>query len=124
MRVFLGFAILSLVVACSTANKYQPATASNPKLKDEIRQTVKNNSQFLNSCYADALKEEPKLSGKMVVEWEIGEDGQVNNAKVLSSSLESESLENCVLTSVKKLTFPAPEKNQMALVSYPFVFKN
>ena len=94
----------------------------------EIDQTIyKNLSQFRN-CYESAMISNPNLSGKIKVSFSVSGNGSVilsgaDSPKILSSTLKSTILENCLTSQISKLNFPTPKNNVEVKVIYPFEFK-
>lgn len=90
--------------------------------KEGIRRVVRANQREIQACYEKALNQDPGLSGKVVLEWEIGDRGRVGKVRVLNSSLGNRSVENCMMSALKRWTFPEPPPDQIAVVAFPFVF--
>jgi outer membrane biosynthesis protein TonB len=65
----------------------------------------------------------PKLAGKIKVKFIIGGNGFVTTTGVSESSVHNPTLENCIAARVKTWEFPKPKGGGVAIVSYPFVFK-
>jgi TonB family protein len=83
--------------------------------KFHVQSTINNHRDELNACAGK------KASGKLVVEWVIGDKGEVTSAKALQSSVPKDT-DNCVLKHVKEWKFPLPPKELIAKVRYPFFF--
>ena len=86
-----------------------------------IARFVKLGMGGIKFCYEMGLKRNPKLAGKVVVEFVIGTSGRVSTARVTFSSLGDRGVESCIVRSVLRLRFPPP-KNGSVKVSYPFIF--
>ena len=91
--------------------------------REEIRQVIQKNIGKFKGCYEKALNRNAKLAGKLVLEWTILVGGDVLSEKVLSSTLKDKAFESCSLTALHGLKFPSPPQGQIAIVSYPFVYK-
>lgn len=89
---------------------------------EEVRHVIRKDLKSVGTCYADGLKKNPNIEGKIVIEWDIASDGSVSKAGVKSSTLKDEAVENCIVDKVKALKFPAPPTGS-ANISYPFVFR-
>ncbi|MFZ5477424.1 MAG: TonB family protein [Myxococcota bacterium] len=86
---------------------------------DKIAEVMKKNGWQVADCYAkNAAKGQ---TGRMMLEFEIAEDGTVKATKRLESSLENPALEDCVAGAVKKYKFPAPVGGTV-VKTWPFVF--
>lgn len=87
-----------------------------------ISQTLNDNIGGIKFCYELGLKRNPALSGKVEVEFTIGEDGRVSDAIVKSSTLKDKHVEDCILRKIRSLRFPKPSGGKIT-VKYPFVFE-
>lgn len=92
--------------------------------KEGIRRVVREHYRILRACYEKELNRQPDLFGKIVLTWEIGEQGRVISAHVKSNEIGNDRLASCVVESLKTWRFPTPPANQIAEVSFPFVFSN
>jgi len=75
-------------------------------------------------CYEKELNKDPKLFGKIVVNFIISKTGKVSSSKVKRTSMGNKSVESCVARQIKKIRFPQPRGGGIVIVNYPFVFKN
>ncbi len=120
MRDAVTFGIIivtAVLIGCSTPVK---APVVN---KDSIRANISSVSPKIQRCYEDSLLKSPNLKGKLVLEWQIIEGGKVEKARVVSSELKNPGVEKCVMGVLKGIKFNPPSKDQIAVVSFPFVFK-
>jgi TonB family protein len=87
---------------------------------------VKEHSEVVRACYTEALKKDVSLKGKLVVDWDVNDAGDVSRAEVntAKSTLKSEAINNCLVEKLKSWKFaPAPApKGEVVSVSYPFSF--
>jgi len=77
------------------------------------------------SCYEAALVQEPKLRGKVVIDFMIVGDvsvgGIVDQAKInASTDIQNPELRECMLQSMLSMVFEAPESGGWVTVTYPF----
>ncbi len=86
-----------------------------------IARVVKLGMGGIKYCYEMGLKRNPKLAGKVVVEFVIGSGGRVRTARVTFSSLGDREVESCIVRRILRFRFPPP-KNGSVRVSYPFIF--
>lgn len=123
MRLFLVLVFL-LASACAAPLKeeHETAPAVAPGLpRETISQTVRQHLPDLNSCYTKALESKPGISGKLVLQWQIRDQGKVANVRVVKGLFEP--LDDCVATKVENWTFPpAPPGSAHTRVVYPFTF--
>jgi len=76
----------------------------------------------VESCYATALGANPTLTGRMVIQVDIGPKGEIMGSELISSSVPDEGLSKCVLEKVPMLRFEALGDQKTARVHYPLVF--
>jgi hypothetical protein len=80
----------------------------SPEKADEIRNLLQRKERIMSRCLADAVdaKELPKNSrGKITLDIVVGTNGSAD-VKVISKTLESAKLEECVVGHVKSIVFP------------------
>jgi len=92
--------------------------------RNGIRQVFLNNQRALQSCYEAALASDKSLSGKLVLDFDIGEQGRVLRADYSrdKSTLTNSQLATCVINRMKNWRFPEPPQNQTVQVFYPLAF--
>ena len=92
--------------------------------KEAIRRVILSQLRVIKSCYERQLNRHPELAGKIVIGWEIGEQGRVVSAKVNSNELGSAEVGQCIVDKLKTWRFPEPPSSQIVEVAYPFFFSN
>ncbi|MBX7102410.1 MAG: AgmX/PglI C-terminal domain-containing protein [Myxococcaceae bacterium] len=124
MRSF--FLLVSLLAAqVLAAGKAADAGAAAPKGegtidKELVRKVVTQHAHEVRACYQKELEANPKFHGKLVVSFVIGLKGEVQWPKVASSDLPPSPLDDCVIKTVAKWSFPPPTGGTVS-VSYPFI---
>jgi len=94
-----------------------------PEKMDEIKRQLDRKQNIVSHCLAVAVdnKELPKNShGKVTLEFTIGADGHSSGHKVIEKTLESKSLEECVIGHVKSIQFPQLQHAMQYSYSYAF----
>jgi hypothetical protein len=91
--------------------------------KKTVGATIRRRQDGFQACYDTALKQNSKLGGKLVVEFTIGEDGRVTEARAVKDGLNSAEVSSCVVSLLKRLKFP-PAKDGEATVTNTFVFQS
>jgi hypothetical protein len=89
---------------------------------DEIHRVVKARAGIFRACYQKELNRTPGLTGKVVIDFTIAEDGTVARSAVKSTTMNNENVELCIRRNIERLRFPA--KGTRANVTYPFVFSS
>jgi len=86
-----------------------------------VKSVVNRNIKAIYFCYESELRLNPKLEGKVTVEFTIARTGTVTEARVISSTLHSAKVEGCMVKTIKRWRFPRPDDE--AIIAYPFVFQ-
>ena len=89
-----------------------------------IARIIRRHHSEIKFCYEKELSKNPNLYGKVVVFFIIGGNGKVVDAMVKQTTLNSENVENCILTKVKRWKFPKPKGGGKVEVSYPFILQS
>jgi hypothetical protein len=102
--------------------------ASEPEItgsidRELIRRVVRSHLDQLRYCYDVQLTKNPKLSGKVAVKWVVTEQGSVSSSVVVQTTTGNNELDTCVAGRVLTWVFPKPKGGGVAVVTYPFVFK-
>jgi hypothetical protein len=88
--------------------------------KDAVRKVVQEHLKDVNGCYESRLRTSPGLVGKVVLDWEIWNNGFAHDIRV-KKSLDA-TLDNCLVDKVKTWQFPIPPKGLTGRVDFPFTF--
>lgn len=81
---------------------------SNPNINSKTRsaqdvlKVVQSHTRALQDCYKQELRYDPNINGKIVVRFRINPDGIVTNASIISSTLNSPRMEECILNRIKR----------------------
>lgn len=90
--------------------------------REAVRRVIRSILSQIKSCYERQLRVKSDLEGKVVIEFEIIEQGRVRIAKTKSSTMNDPTVESCVAGRIKSARFPEPPTGTIAVVDYPFVF--
>lgn len=77
--------------------------------RDLIAAVVQKNMGQVRFCYEQGLQSDPKLGGRVAIDFVINADGQVQIASIANSSLNSKSVEDCIVMRLRTWKFPLPE---------------
>ena len=88
---------------------------------EEIKLVFERNKGAIYAIYNRALRDDPSLQGKVVVELKIAPSGEVVDVKVLSSELKASELERKLLARIKGFDFGSKDVDAM-VVSWPVDF--
>lgn len=88
---------------------------------EEIQLVFDQNKGAVYALYHRALRKDPTLRGKVLLQLTIAESGKVTACKILSSELNDASLERKLISRVKMFKFPSKDVDQ-TVVTYPIDF--
>lgn len=75
---------------------------SESRNSDKVSEVINRHNSSIQYCYQRELKQNPDLKGKLVVRFTITPEGKVGDVKVISSTLNSPSIERCVISRIKR----------------------
>ncbi len=115
--------------SAAEAKRAQTAASAKGKGKDhkgnrtreEIQTVFDQNKGAVYALYNRALRQDPTLRGKVVLELTIAPDGRVTSCRIVSSELNDEQLEKKLVSRIKLFKFQAKDVDT-AVVSYPIDF--
>ncbi|MCU7853486.1 MAG: TonB family protein [Candidatus Thiodiazotropha sp. (ex Monitilora ramsayi)] len=113
----------------ANAKRASAASSSRGKGKDhkgnrtreEIQTVFDQNKGAVYALYNRALRSDPTLRGKVVLELTISPAGKVTKCRILSSELNDSKLERKLVSRIKLFKFSAKDV-ETAIVSYPIDF--
>jgi TonB family protein len=91
------------------------------RTREEIQLVFDQNKGAVYALYNRALRKDPLLRGKVVLELTINPAGKVTKCVILSSELNDPKLERKLVSRIKLFKFPAKDVDT-AVVSYPIDF--
>jgi TonB family protein len=89
---------------------------------EEVSLVFDKNKGAIYSLYSRALRQNPTLQGRVVLEITIDPSGRVAECKIVSSELNSPELEGKLIERVKLLNFGARDDVEVLVVPYPIDF--
>lgn len=92
------------------------------KMETSLSDSFKEQRPALEECYQKALAKQPGLRGRLVVDFSINPAGRAADPKVTTRTVENETLETCVLETVRNTLFTPPAGGTTVTVSHPFTF--
>ncbi len=112
----------------------QPVEEEGPKAsldKEDIQDAIKHAQAPIVDCYDQALKLDPKLAGRMKVEFTIVTRdgvGRLDDASIIDDeeegAINKPFLAMCALKALADLEFPPPKGEGKVTVRYPFNLRN
>ncbi|MFK8137622.1 MAG: AgmX/PglI C-terminal domain-containing protein [Bdellovibrionales bacterium] len=87
-----------------------------------ISQTIRKQRPFLNRCYAQHLRINPNAEGRIDFNFKISPKGQVEEIRVLNSSIKDVRLLQCTMSVIERAKFRAFNGDPI-IVNYPITFE-
>lgn len=91
------------------------------RAREEVEIVFDRNKGALYALYGRALRDQPELAGKVVLEFTILPSGEVSNVRVVSSELKDEELLKKIVARVRLIRFQAADVEPLT-VSKPIDF--
>jgi TonB family protein len=88
---------------------------------EDIKLVFERNKGAIYALYNRALRDEPALQGKVVLELKIAPGGQITELRIVSSELKAEELERKLLARIRQFDFGAKDVDVM-VVTWPVDF--
>lgn len=89
-----------------------------------VLRVIRSKQSIIRRCYEKQLFFKKDLGGRVVVKFEIGDQGKVLSASIDSSTMNDSGVENCLKNELVTWRFPDPPPNSTAEVLFPFNFQN
>lgn len=74
---------------------------SSYRSSEAIQEVLLGHVSAIQYCYERELKRNPTLKGKVVVRITVSPDGQVTNVSILSSTLNNDRVERCIISRIQ-----------------------
>lgn len=91
--------------------------------KNAIAAVIQRHLSEVRFCYENSLQKNPNLSGRVSINFTIGQQGLVTLAQVNNSSMGHPPVENCIRDHLRSWKFPKPQGGVNVKVNYPFVLR-
>jgi TonB family protein len=103
--------VSSATLAAQGTNKVERGAGSGKasRSEEEIAMVFDKNKGAIYALYTRALRDNPNLQGKVVLELTIGADGSVLKCEVVSSELKDPELERKLVARIKLFQFEAKD---------------
>jgi TonB family protein len=90
-------------VPSSYLDKLSEASANKKtRSAQDVMRVVQSHTRALQDCYKQELRYDPSINGKIKVRFTIDTDGNVKSASIISSTLNSPRMEECILNRIKR----------------------
>jgi TonB family protein len=98
-----------IVAAAGSANVAKGGSGKPSRSEEEIALVFDSNKGAIYALYGRALRDQPDLQGKLVLEFTISPAGEVTECHVVSSELKDPELEKKIVARVKLFHFAAKD---------------
>lgn len=115
LRLVLLLGVGFAISACKSGSK-----KTLPREKEDVRSIIMSRVGDVSDCYVAALKKNPNLAGKLILEWEVNPIGDPKNVQVIQAV--DPKLDKCIVAKLQHWAFPPPPGNQVPRIRYPFNF--
>jgi len=112
---------VDMVAAAAPSTPTSKDAKKPSRTYEEVSLVFDRNKGAIYSLYSRALRKDPTLQGKVVLEITIAPSGKVTACKVISSELNNPRLERKLVARVKMLNFGSREVETL-IVTYPIDF--
>lgn len=75
---------------------------SESRDSDKVSEIINRHNSSIQYCYQRELRQNPDLRGKLVVRFTITPEGKVKDVKIITSTLNNQRIERCVVTRIKR----------------------
>lgn len=97
----------------------------DPYIKNQVKNTILKNTEKIQKCYHQFLEEKPeKIEGQVKVDWQIGENGDVERAEIIASEFGNKRFRDCVVKKINSFYFPPVPDGTSKYIVHKFFFKN
>lgn len=109
--------------ALSMTTQEEPETVQGGLDAATVKKVSGTNAAAVRACYEDQLALFPQMEGRVKVKLVVSSTGNVLDADVLSTSLDNDVAESCILAEVRSWSFPVPEGSGTSVATVPFNFR-
>jgi hypothetical protein len=107
----------------ATTPRDDSASMVPPETMDEIQRVLDRKRQSMSRCLALAVdnRELPRnAKGKVTVDLVIAPGGKATEVKIVRATIESKSLDDCVVSRVREIQFPEVPREVPTSYTYGF----
>ena len=92
--------------------------------REEVARVIHAHLNEIRYCYESGILRDPALSGKLLVDFQIGASGRVPDAAISEATLNGGGVGPCLLSKLRTWKFPEPRGGVKVAIRYPFIFKS
>ncbi len=91
-----------LVIASGSPEVEEGGVGVAGRQPEDLQEVVVTHNKSIQYCYERQLKRNPNLKGKISVRFTIAPDGTVSNVELISSTLNNQAVERCVVSRIRR----------------------
>lgn len=96
----------------------------DPYIANQVKNTIVKGYVQIRDCYNVFIDKKPKVTdGKIMIDWTILEDGNVEKVELVSSEIPDEELPQCMIEKIKDFKFPPPPLGRPKYVAHKFLLR-
>lgn len=88
-----------------------------------VRRVVRRHINEVRFCYEQELRTRADLQGRVDVDFTISATGSISRAAVATSTLANTPVQDCMVSAVRRWTFPTPDGGGTVSVVFPFTLQ-
>jgi hypothetical protein len=94
--------------------------------REGVREVVRDHLPEIKLCYDAARERNPKIKGKLTMNWEVDDQGRASKVEAdpSRSSLSDERVITCISDAIKTWNFPKAPQGTTAEIHYPINFSS
>jgi TonB family protein len=100
-------------------------TRSSARSQEAIGRVVGKHADAVENCYKKESRLNPNLKGSVTAQFTIDPDGRVTDVKMIQSTLQNRSVENCVSSRIQRWRFDRIDAKEGDVTArYKWIFSN
>jgi hypothetical protein len=94
------------------------------KGKGAVSKTFRTHSEKLANCARDSITVQTGTTQEIQLAFDVTAEGKVSHPEILSMSAPDPDLRECVLRTLRKISFPKPKDGQVQKIRHPITLKS
>lgn len=97
--------------------------SSAARSQGSVKEVLASHRGSLDFIYRKALRDNPGLKGKVVIEFTIAPSGEIISTRIISSTVNDQAFEQQVLKRIQTWKFPPFPESGTTVIKYPLEFE-
>lgn len=99
-----------------------PEPGQDPDDVQAVARQIKLRKGEIQGCYESSLKRNAGLAGRMVIQFEVGQDGAIEEVSYPAEQLAGDSVQQCITLRARAWKLRPLKQHEGLSVAFPFVF--